>query len=458
MAISKRLRYEVLRRDDHTCRYCGAKAPDVEITVDHVVPKALGGSDDPSNLVAACRDCNSGKTSSTPDAPLLADVADKALEWAQAMRQAQAQMLADVEARSRNRDQFLESWNSWTREIGSGREPLPMDPGWQFTVDQLTAAGLPVAVLGECIDIAMTRTTRPGRRGIDHQNVFRYMCGVAWNKVTELQEAARKVGSTPDSSPGTAPDPYVLGQLNIATRLLALMTDEEQAAALDSADDRDWCRDQGEPVQTGDEVVMSAALQAFEHCRIDLDRLVGQVVEALKKIPGGIGRDAMRDARKLLFSGYGAGFSHKMFLGVALANLEDESAYPEAAAYLGAMPDEVGAEWIALTREAYRGILMTDKGIAVRAAERARHGQRIRQDWDKCAGPGEHTPVCLEAPAYLVRIAELECCEQGSHKGHRICERHLAQLVDGTLRTPDGATLSASDFTEYDPSEDPWAA
>ncbi len=38
------------------------KAPDVEITVDHVVPVALGGSDEPSNLAAACDACNGGKT------------------------------------------------------------------------------------------------------------------------------------------------------------------------------------------------------------------------------------------------------------------------------------------------------------------------------------------------------------------------------------------------------------
>lgn len=33
MAVSKRLRYEILRRDDHACRYCGDRAPDVKLTV-----------------------------------------------------------------------------------------------------------------------------------------------------------------------------------------------------------------------------------------------------------------------------------------------------------------------------------------------------------------------------------------------------------------------------------------
>ena len=57
--------------DNHSCRYCGQCAPDVRLTVDHVVPKALGGTDAPSNLVAACIDCNVGKASSSPDAALV---------------------------------------------------------------------------------------------------------------------------------------------------------------------------------------------------------------------------------------------------------------------------------------------------------------------------------------------------------------------------------------------------
>ncbi|MFF8482376.1 HNH endonuclease [Streptomyces antibioticus] len=63
MAVSKRLRYEIFRRDNHTCRYCGASAPNVPLRVDHVTPVALGGSDKPENLVTSCEPCNSGKSS-----------------------------------------------------------------------------------------------------------------------------------------------------------------------------------------------------------------------------------------------------------------------------------------------------------------------------------------------------------------------------------------------------------
>jgi hypothetical protein len=86
MAVSKRLRYEILRRDNHACRYCGAAAPGVKLHVDHVIPQALGGSDVPTNLVTACAECNAGKTSSMPNAMPVADVEQEAFRQAAVLR------------------------------------------------------------------------------------------------------------------------------------------------------------------------------------------------------------------------------------------------------------------------------------------------------------------------------------------------------------------------------------
>jgi hypothetical protein len=52
----------VLSRDRFTCRYCARSAPDVELHVDHVQPVAKGGANDLNNLVAACAECNGGKS------------------------------------------------------------------------------------------------------------------------------------------------------------------------------------------------------------------------------------------------------------------------------------------------------------------------------------------------------------------------------------------------------------
>lgn len=55
------LRFEVFRRDDFRCRYCGRRSPEVVLHVDHRVPWSLGGATSLENLVTACRDCNLGK-------------------------------------------------------------------------------------------------------------------------------------------------------------------------------------------------------------------------------------------------------------------------------------------------------------------------------------------------------------------------------------------------------------
>lgn len=56
-----RIRYDILARDNYTCQYCGRKAPDVVLHIDHMVPVSKGGTDEPTNLITACADCNEGK-------------------------------------------------------------------------------------------------------------------------------------------------------------------------------------------------------------------------------------------------------------------------------------------------------------------------------------------------------------------------------------------------------------
>lgn len=60
-ALSKRVRFEVFKRDGFRCTYCGATPADSPLHVDHVTPVSRGGSDDPDNLVTACSGCNLGK-------------------------------------------------------------------------------------------------------------------------------------------------------------------------------------------------------------------------------------------------------------------------------------------------------------------------------------------------------------------------------------------------------------
>ena len=52
-------RKNVLKRDNHTCQYCGIRS--VPMTIDHIIPRQRGGEDSWYNLVAACVPCNTHK-------------------------------------------------------------------------------------------------------------------------------------------------------------------------------------------------------------------------------------------------------------------------------------------------------------------------------------------------------------------------------------------------------------
>ncbi|MBD3217414.1 MAG: HNH endonuclease [candidate division Zixibacteria bacterium] len=58
-------RKNIIKRDGHKCMYCGRT--DGAMTVDHVVPKRMGGKDTWENLVCACTKCNNRKGDRTPE-------------------------------------------------------------------------------------------------------------------------------------------------------------------------------------------------------------------------------------------------------------------------------------------------------------------------------------------------------------------------------------------------------
>jgi len=184
MAVSKRLRYEILRRDNHACRYCGATAPHVTLTVDHVVPVALGGTDDPTNLVAACSDCNSGKSSTPPGAALVRDVSADAVRWANAMKRAAHLAMLDREKRDEALADFDEAWTRY--KVTDTGSVVPRQHDWMASVEQFYAAGLDFEELFDAIEITM-------RKSMALEDRWRYFCGVAWRKIKAQQETAQRL-------------------------------------------------------------------------------------------------------------------------------------------------------------------------------------------------------------------------------------------------------------------------
>ena len=103
--------HELFRRDAYLCMYCGAQFSDEHLTRDHVIPLSTGGQDVWSNVVAACRGCNTRKGGRTPEqsrTPLLA--VPYAPNWAEFLALSNRRILADqmeflkTQFKRRNRD------------------------------------------------------------------------------------------------------------------------------------------------------------------------------------------------------------------------------------------------------------------------------------------------------------------------------------------------------------------
>lgn len=59
--LTPKMRFVILKRDKFTCQYCGRKAPEVQLHVEHRRARSNGGSNDLENLVTSCATCNHGK-------------------------------------------------------------------------------------------------------------------------------------------------------------------------------------------------------------------------------------------------------------------------------------------------------------------------------------------------------------------------------------------------------------
>ena len=162
MAISVRTRFEVFKRDEFTCQYCGKKSPDVVLEVDHIVPQCDGGQDDVVNLRTSCWDCNRGKA----DQPLSAivtgeDPHDRAiflLEQARQLREYNTVLAADHDRRD---SEAWDLWRYWRIEQGydekKDKEELTHMPrqDWNWLFNALKWC--PKEVIRNFMDAALNR-------------------------------------------------------------------------------------------------------------------------------------------------------------------------------------------------------------------------------------------------------------------------------------------------------------
>lgn len=172
--LSKRVRFDVFKRDLFTCQYCGATPPKAVLEVDHIEAVANGGSDDEDNLITACFDCNRGKAANAltvaPEglgakAERIAEAEAQLAAYRDLMRQVEERKDADAWAVIEAMTGESETTHARYGTVRSFLEKLPFE-----------------RVL-EAAQITRVNFARYGRA-----RKLRYFCGICWRMIREAEQ------------------------------------------------------------------------------------------------------------------------------------------------------------------------------------------------------------------------------------------------------------------------------
>jgi hypothetical protein len=177
-ALSKRIRFEVFKRDRFTCQYCGGRPPDVLLQVDHIVAVGQGGSNEPDNLATSCVACNAGKSDKGLGATLpvidemarleaMQEMAERATLLKQEKTVAQVHRQAETEV--------VEAVQGWWEDIGGSAEMFESSSVRRF-IGQLS-----IEQIREAIDAVERKWARypNGTQG----HMWKYFCGACWQMI-----------------------------------------------------------------------------------------------------------------------------------------------------------------------------------------------------------------------------------------------------------------------------------
>lgn len=181
MPIRPSVRFDVFKRDNFTCAYCGRRPPEVTLEVDHIIPLAEGGDHDPANLATSCSDCNRGKGAVplTSEPPAIPDLAERTELIREREAQLRAYHTAKAEEAQRRDGQFDHVWNYWF-EIWDTTEMDRSHTPYESTLRRY------IDLLGPDEVMDAMRITAERRRYLNATTV-RYFVGVLKGKHAKLE-------------------------------------------------------------------------------------------------------------------------------------------------------------------------------------------------------------------------------------------------------------------------------
>lgn len=177
--ITKKLRFDVFKRDAFQCVYCGETPPKVTLEIDHIEPVSKGGTNDINNLVTACFDCNRGKGKTR-----LSSIPNQIGENLELLKE---------------REKQLKEYNNFLNRIKRRKiktidkiELLFFKHYFFFFSKSFKAESmmrfvdlLPTAELEDAFHVVKNKFPNDKRppEHEDIENLMRYFCGICWRKI-----------------------------------------------------------------------------------------------------------------------------------------------------------------------------------------------------------------------------------------------------------------------------------
>lgn len=178
-AISKRVRFEVFKRDGFKCQYCGAVPSQHVLHVDHIVAVANGGDNGMDNLITSCEACNLGK-SAVP----LTSIPEGMREKTQRIKEQEEQIKGYSAVMEAKRER--QEWEMW--RVADALDPGSPKTGMLKTRLQSIKTFLTRLDYYEVLEAA-EKTARVKGRLTDY--AFRYFCGICWTKIKGTGNGSR---------------------------------------------------------------------------------------------------------------------------------------------------------------------------------------------------------------------------------------------------------------------------
>ena len=177
---SKRMRFDVFKRDNFKCQYCGRTPPKVALEVDHITPKAAGGQDSINNYVTACFDCNRGKSSIKLDCvptSLQSNIAQ--------MREKRAQLKAYNEFLLSLQEETEDAIDQVGKAFVKHFSHYQLSDSFRNNTLRKFLTYLPCAKLQEAMTIACSHFSNMDNKGWAADKALKYFCGICWNWIKE---------------------------------------------------------------------------------------------------------------------------------------------------------------------------------------------------------------------------------------------------------------------------------